>query len=470
MMPKPRQRRTSHPRPNASRLPLWILAVLLAAAALSWPPTATADTSSEIGAILARHQIDTSATGVFVWDLDAARPVYTWNDDEEFAPASNMKLVTSAAALMNWGADHRLATELYLPDVRITDGVLPGDLYLRGLGDPSLSTRDYQRQDLGFSTASLEAFVRGLRARGVHTISGRVLGDESWFDDERTVSTWKPGLETQCGPLSALSGNGGVHDDQRVDSPATYSAQLLTTALRKAGITIEGRPGTGEAPAEAKLLQQQSSAPLRVLLRHMNKESDNLFAEVLLKGLGRDFQDLGATSVGTLLSAATLASVGAPSDTYVVQDGSGLSYGNRLTPYVIVQLLGAMRQRPDFDVFYDSLAIAGKDGTLAERMRGTAAAENARAKTGTLNVATSLSGYVTSANGHLVAFSILMAGDPLDWVNSTGAQDKIVAALAETRLPGKRQLRVTPGLRQAVASSVTAGHTAGRALRPGVQP
>lgn len=431
---------------------------------------ATADISSEIGSILAQQQIDASATGIFVWDLDAARPVYTWNDDEQFAPASNMKLVTSAAALINWGADHRLATELYLPDVRITDGVLPGDLYLRGLGDPSLSTRDYQRQDLGFSTASLEAFARGLRARGVHTISGRVVGDESWFDDERTVSTWKPGLETQCGPISALSGNGGVHNDERVDSPATYSAQLLTTALRKAGITIEGKPGAGEAPAEVKLLQQQSSAPLRVLLRHMNKESDNLFAEVLLKGLGRDFQDVGATSVGTLLSAATLASVSAPSYTHVVEDGSGLSYGNRLTPHIIVQLLGAMRQRPDFDVFYDSLAIAGKDGTLTERMRGTAAADNARAKTGTLNVATGLSGYVTSANDHLVAFSILMAGDPIDWVRSTGAQDRIVAALAETRLPGKRQLRVTPRLRQSVASSVTAGHTAGSALQPGVQP
>lgn len=470
MMTTPRQRRPSHPRPIAGRLPLWTLALLLAAAALSWPSIATADISSEIGAILAQQQIDASATGIFVWDLDAARPVYTWNDDEQFAPASNMKLVTSAAALISWGADHRLATELYLPDVRITDGVLPGDLYLRGLGDPSLSTRDYQRRDLGFSTASLEAFARGLRARGVHTISGRVVGDESWFDDERTVSTWKPGLETQCGPISALSGNGGVHDDERVDSPATYSAQLLTTALRKAGITIEGEPGVGEAPAEVKLLQQQSSAPLRVLLRHMNKESDNLFAEVLLKGLGRDFQDVGATSVGTLLSAATLASVSAPSYSHVVEDGSGLSYGNRLTPHIIVQLLGAMRQRPDFDVFYDSLAIAGKDGTLTERMRGTAAADNARAKTGTLNVATGLSGYVTSANDHLVAFSILMAGDPIDWVRSTGAQDRIVAALAETRLPGKRQLRVAPRLRQSVASSAAAEHTAGSALQPGVQP
>lgn len=470
MLAGPQQRRPSHPRRAAVRVLLVVLAFVLAAAALSWPSAAAADVSSEVDAILARRQLDTSATGIFIWDLDAARTIYAWNADEQFAPASNMKLVTTATALINWGADHRFTTELYMPDIRVVSGVLPGDLYLRGLGDPSLSTRAYQRNELRFATGSLEAFARSLGALGVHTVSGRVLGDESWFDRERIVSTWGSGLVAACGPLSALSGNGGLLDDERVDAPATYAARLLTTALRKSGIAVEGKPGAGEVPAGAKLLQQQSSAPLRVLLARINKESDNFFAETLLKGLGKDFQDLGATDAGVLLSAATLATMDVPARAYVVLDGSGLSYGDRLTPHAIVQLLGAMRQRPDFGAFYDSLAIAGKDGTLKQRMRNTTAAGNARAKTGSLSIATSLSGYVKSGNDHLVAFSILMNGDPIDWGRTNKAQDEIVAALAEARLSGKRRLRATPTLRQHLVSSVDAVHTVGSALQPCVQP
>jgi D-alanyl-D-alanine carboxypeptidase/D-alanyl-D-alanine-endopeptidase (penicillin-binding protein 4) len=431
---------------------------------------ATADISSEIGSILAQQQIDASATGIFVWDLDAARPVYTWNDDERFAPASNMKLVTTAAALTSWGADHRFTTWLYIGGDRIIDGVLAGDLYLRGGGDPSLSTRSYQRDELGLKTASFETFARGLRAIGVHTVSGRVRGDESWFDEERRVSVWEPGFEEWCGPLSALSGNEGLHDGDPVDAPATYSAELLTKALRNAGIKIKGEPRTGEVPASALLIQRQSSAPLRVLLKRQNKESDNLFAETLLKGLGKDFRNLGATDAGVLVSSATLATMDIAADSYVIQDGSGLSYGDRLTPYAIVRLLGAMYQRPDFGVFYDSLAIAGKDGTLESRMRESAAAGNARAKTGTLNIATGLSGYVRSANDHLVAFSILVAGEPVDYESAKRAHDEIVVALAEAHLTGKRIRRVSPMLRQQLASSISPVPTVGRALQPCVQP
>jgi D-alanyl-D-alanine carboxypeptidase/D-alanyl-D-alanine-endopeptidase (penicillin-binding protein 4) len=297
-----------------------------------------------------------------------------------------------------------------------------------------------------------------------------VIGDESWFDEERRVSEWKPGLEVWCGPLSALSGNEGLHDGDPVDDPATYSAKLLTKALRKAGITIKGKPASGQVPAGALLIQRQFSAPLRALLKRQNKESDNLFAETILKGLGKDFQNLGSTDAGVLVSGATLATLDIPADTYVIQDGSGLSYGDRLTPYAIVRLLGAMYQRPDFNVFYDSLAIAGKDGTLESRMRDSVAAGNARAKTGTLNVATSLSGYVRSANDHQVAFSILVASDPIDVERANKAQDEIVVALAEAHLTGKRVLRVTPMLRQRPASSVAPVHTVGRALQPCVQP
>ena len=141
-----------------------------------------------------------------------------------------------------------------------------------------------------------------------------------------------------------------------------------------------------------------------------------------------------------------------------------------MTAEGLVEVLGAMRQRDDFDDFYDSLAIAGKDGTLDDRMRGTAAAGNAHAKTGTLNVAICLSGYVTSANDHLVAFAILINGGSVDWGKATEAQDKIVVALAKASLPGEPVLAVTPVLRQHSVSAVETVHGVGGDLKPGVQP
>jgi D-alanyl-D-alanine carboxypeptidase/D-alanyl-D-alanine-endopeptidase (penicillin-binding protein 4) len=165
--------------------------------------------------------------------------------------------------------------------------------------------------------------------------------------------------------------------------------------------------------------------------------------------------------------------MGVKTGTYVIQDGSGLSYGNKLTAAGITEVLGAMRQRDDFDVYYDSLAVAGEDGTAEDRMRGTRAAGNARVKTGTLNVACSLSGYVHSANDHLVAFSILMNGGSVgtsDWDRATKTQDTIVAALAKAKLPGEPVLTVTPVLRDFSLSAVEPVHGVGGRLKPGVQP
>ncbi len=207
-------------------------------------------------------------------------------------------------------------------------------------------------------------------------------------------------------------------------------------------------------------------------MKHMNKESDNFFAEVLLKGLGKDFYGEGSTAAGTQASEAALRACGLEAGTYVIQDGSGLSYGNRLTAKGIVQLLGAMRRRDDFDVFYDSLAIAGEDGSLEDRMQGTAAAGNAHAKTGTLNIAVCLSGYVESANDHLVAFSMLINGSSVDWMRATagagrrrrGPRQRLAAGRAraggDSRPPparrvslrdGSRRWRRPPGRRRAIA-------------------
>ena len=445
--------------------------VALAVAGVGLPPTpATASVTMRISAILHKHGVAGSSTGVYLWDFDAARQVFASHADTRLAPASNMKLVTTSSALGGWGAEHRFKTELYGPDVPVYGGVLYGDLYLKGFGDPSLSTLSYQRQVLHLATASFESFAKRLRTLKVRKVKGRVLGDESWFDKRRIGPSWQASLQLESGRLSALSGNESLDDGNRVKDPATYAAKLLTEALRAKGIKVTGKPGAGKVPETARLLKQQFSAPLRLLLKRMNKESDNFFAETLLKGLGRDFSEEGSTPAGLKVSRAVLAAIGLDPASYRLLDGSGLSYGNRLTARDLVRIIGAARQTPSYDVFYDALAIAGVDGTLEHRMRGTAAAGNAHAKTGTLDIAVCLSGYVTSANDRQVGYSILVNGGSVSWGDATGAQDDIVELLAATSLSGARQVRVSPTLRQHPLSALEAVNPVGRYLQAVVQP
>jgi D-alanyl-D-alanine carboxypeptidase len=445
-------------------------AALAAAGTGLRPAPAAASVSSAISSILQKHHVAGGSTGVYVWDFDAAQQVFASHADTPLAPASNMKLVTTSSALDSWGPEHRFKTALYGPDVPVYGGVLYGDLYLKGFGDPSLSTLSYQRKVLHLTTASFESFAKRLRTLKIRKVKGRVLGDESWFDKKRTGASWKPGLQLECGPLSALSGNESLDEGNRVKDPATYAAKLLTEALRTKGIKVTGKPGAGNVPETARLLKQQFSAPLRVLLKHMDKYSDNFFAEIMLKGLGKDFFEEGSTQAGLEVSRANLAAIGLDPASYRLLDGCGLSYEDRLTARGLARILGAARQQFDFDDYYDALAIAGEDGTLEDRMRGTAAAGNAHAKTGTLNIAVCLSGYVKSADDRLVGYAILVNGGSVSWANATTAQDDIVEMLAATSLSGARQIRVTPVLRQHPLSALGAVNPVGSYLQAVVQP
>lgn len=458
--------------PLRALLAALLLALTIVAAGL--PATASAGAADAVARALDKGGFGGAGTGVYVWDLDAALPVYEQNAGDQLIPASNLKLVTTAAALLGWGRDHRFITELYVPDAAVSaGGVLEGDVYLLGYGDPSLSTRSYQHKVLGMTTASFETFAKALKREGVRKIRGSVRGDASWFDKLETVPAWQSGLQLECGPLSALSGDEGLRDGNRVEAPAAWAARLLTDACRKAGVKVAGKPGTGAVPPGARLLKRQYSVALPSILKHMNQESDNFFAEMLLKGLGKYFYGEGSTEAGVRVSRDALYALGIPGGTSVIEDGSGLSYGNRLTAAGIAEVLGEMRRRDDFDAYYDSLAVAGEDGTVDDRMRGTAAAGNARVKTGTLDVACCLSGYVESANDHLVAFAILMNGGSVGtsrWEEATRTQDAVVAALARAELPGEPVLAVTPALRAFSPSAVEPVHGVGGCLKPGVQP
>jgi D-alanyl-D-alanine carboxypeptidase/D-alanyl-D-alanine-endopeptidase (penicillin-binding protein 4) len=411
-----------------------ILLCLLLAVLLAAPPVASATIQTRITSILNVYHLAGQGTGVRVFDLGAGRAVYARNTTARLRPASNMKLVTSAAALARWGPYHVFKTELYVPaagpDV---NGVLHGNVYVKGYGDPSLSTPWFQRHVLHITTSSVTGFVRALQALGVTKIAGHVAGDDSYFDTQRSVANWRPGMTEWCGPLSALSVNEGYFRGSRVANPPLFAARTVTRFLEDAGIDVVLTPVARRVPGTATLAHTEYSAPLAVIVAAMNKPSDNFFAEELTKGLGKAFGRGGTTAAGTEVAGAFLRSLGISSSDFRLRDGSGLSYEDGLTARCVSLLLRRAAGSGWFRYYLGSLPIAGRDGTLEDRMRGTAAQGNLRAKTGTLNVSSCLSGYVTNARGRRLIFSILMNGAPLNTYTARLAQDAIGVALAKSR-------------------------------------
>jgi serine-type D-Ala-D-Ala carboxypeptidase/endopeptidase (penicillin-binding protein 4) len=413
-----------------------LAALLLTVLAAALPATAGAATIGErITAILRDNGVARASTSVMVYDRTAARTLYGWNSGTLLAPASNEKLVTSSTALVRWGADHRFRTSLFFSTpLKTGQTTLFGDVYLKGYGDPAFSTVSYQQNALGIRTGSIQEFVAYLKGLGVKKIAGRVYGDATWFDAQRVVSSWTPNLYLYCGPLSGLSLNENWYGGERVADPPLHVARRFTTILENNGIAVVGAARAGKVPSGARAMHTVYSAPLSTILKVIDKDSDNFFAEMLLKGLGRDVYAEGSTAAGLRVARETLAALGVPSDTYRPYDGSGLSYSDRLSARGVVRLLRAMRLREDWSTFRASLAIAGVDGTLSARMRGTPAAGNFRGKTGTLRISCCLSGVVTSADGHQVFVAMLMNGNPVNVYAARRAQDQIAVALARADL------------------------------------
>ena len=225
-----------------------VLLCLLLLVLLAAPPVAAATIQTRITSILGTYHLAGYGTGVRVYDLDAGRAVYARHLTARLRPASNMKLITSATALAGWGADHAFKTELYVPAAGPdANGILHGNVYLKGYGDPSLSTPWFQRNVLHITTSSVTDFVTALQALGVTKVAGHVVGDDSYFDTQRSVANWRPGMTEWCGPLSALSLNEGYSKGSRVANPPLFVARTVTRLLEEAGIDVVlaagGAPG-----------------------------------------------------------------------------------------------------------------------------------------------------------------------------------------------------------------------------------
>lgn len=407
------------------------LALLLVALLALLPATAAAQNEPLLVKRLTRQmRLAGAHAGAYVArvDLDGARPVFRWREDTPRILASNTKLFTTSAALARFGREGTLGTEVLGRGELDVEGVYRGNLYLRGGGDPTFGSRRFTRRSYG-GGATVQDLAALLADAGIERVTGRVVGDETAFDSLRGGPDSGYGTSIWVGPLSALSYNRGLFTEGGRGfqaNPPAFAAARLDDALEARHIRVRLKPRAGATPAGTNVLASVDSPPMEHIIRLTNKPSDNFFAETLLKDLALEAKGRGTTRAGTRVAMSFARRLGARS---TLVDGSGLARGNRASPAAVVRLLTAMHERDDFDPFVDSLPIAGRDGTLFDRMRRGPARSRCVGKTGTLSNVSALSGYCETVSGNDYAYSILMNG-----VYPTSArrlQDQMLGAIAK---------------------------------------
>jgi D-alanyl-D-alanine carboxypeptidase/D-alanyl-D-alanine-endopeptidase (penicillin-binding protein 4) len=370
------------------------------------------------------------ADGAYVYDLTSKQALFSERATAMRPPASVEKLYTATTALDLIGATTRLATTVLGVGHMAPDGVWEGSLYLRGGGDPTFGTTSFIRSHYGGVGASVSTLVSQLvKTDGIRSITGSIEGDESYFDSLRGEPSsdyaWDPFLE---GTLSGLAFNRGETGSERgPHAPAAFAARALWGLLKTDGVTIKGSSGAATTPAGAVQLAQVPSPTLTQLLGLMLPPSDNFFAETLVKDLGARYGGAGTTAAGAAVVMKTIAST-LGIHPHVV-DGSGLSEEDKTSPYQVANLLVDLAPTPTGTVLRDSLAVAGRTGTLELRMRDTRAAGNCQGKTGTLTGVSNLVGYCQAADGNTLAFAIFTDGIPIETAHTF--QDNMAITIAD---------------------------------------
>lgn len=480
------------------------------AAALT--PAAAAALHSDIDGLISAPGWRDDAWSVLVMSLEHGDTLFSQSPDLALAPASNVKLFTTAAALYYLGGGFRFNTFL-LADGPIRDGVLHGDLVVYGTGDPTIADR------FGSKNVVWQAFADTLLAAGIHEVRGAVVGDASYFNGPGTGVGWqtsyidaayaapasalsfaeniatleiRPAAETGWRPVVKLIPGGegiGIVNQATtvargatrirafrtdyggpltirgqiarnaepvlrwvpVSDPARYAAAAFREALEKKGVVVTGgvrsavraqdSPITGRtvfAPAfderaPVRVLAIHNSPPLLDIIEVINKKSHNLLAEQVLRAVGRVATGDGSVKGGVkairhmLTHGAGLEEV--TPDQLMLFDGSGLSAQNRVTARSLISLLAFVERSTMWESFWSTLPEAGGRRDGLGRMGRTPAAGNLRAKTGTIKHVSALSGYVTSADGERLAFSIISNNVPSTW-RSKRVEDAIGARLA----------------------------------------
>jgi D-alanyl-D-alanine carboxypeptidase/D-alanyl-D-alanine-endopeptidase (penicillin-binding protein 4) len=368
-------------------------------------------------------------SGGYVYDMTSGQTLFSERAQDRRAPASVEKLYTATTALERWGPTAQLETTVLGTGHLAAGGVWEGNLYLHGGGDPTFGTESFIRSHYGGVGTSVSTLAEQLaHTDGIHRVTGTVEGDESYFDSLRGEPSsgyaWDPFLE---GTMSALAFNRGeTGSETGPHAPAAYAARQLRAALRAEGIAVPRGGGAATTPAGAVRLAAVRSPTIAQLLSLTLPPSDNFFAETLLKGLGARFGGAGTTAAGAHVVRETIAELGLRPQ---VVDGSGLSTEDQTSPYEVVTLLDELAHTPLGTVLRGDLAVAGRTGTLSERMRGTAAEGRCEGKTGTLTGVSNLVGYCTATGGDELAFAFFTDG--LELAAAHTLQDNMAITLAD---------------------------------------
>ncbi len=416
--------------------------------------------------------------------------LFSFNPGKLFLPASTAKIFTTAAALDGLGPGYRFRTALYAAPRTKRDGTLLSNLYVRGYGDPSLDREGIDR----IATAVASAGVRRVEGRLVVDTSyfdEVPLGPGwMWDDEEEPFSAQvsalsyhenvadiaiapgpEPGapvqvhVEPEGHPLlvrvRATTGPPGsrshvqvhrlrgrntvivsgsmaldgpaVRTRRTVEGPHLFAARALALALERAGVQLaRARPVVGRTPPGVRELAVEASQPLPLVLTVMNWRDHSLYAEQVIKALGAQQLGQGSWPAGTAVVRDFLARHGvAEGPCPVLADGSGLSRYNLIAPEHVVRLLEAMHRHEARNYFWGSLAVAGQEGILADRLVGTPLAGNLVGIAGAMQGVSAFSGYLMARSGHVVAFSMLTNGFVGDPGPIQRAEDRVVLALWE---------------------------------------
>jgi len=456
--------------------------------------------------------------GVLIQSADTGEVIFSQNEEKSFVPASNMKLFTTAVALLKLGPEFRYQTRLYGLGEVDDEGTLQGSLLIEGSGDPTISGRFMD----GRITATFEAWAESLISRGIRKVAGDIIGDDDIFDDQSLGPGWAWDYQTDwyAAQISGLSFNDNCVDisivpgeeigdlaqvelnpvtsyvtinntlrtclhswEQEmkfwrhpgsnqvdltgsialegkgyegwitVDNPTLFAATVFKEVLMARGIQVAGQAlDVDEVDPESVANHHQNwppvatltSPPMTEIIKVVNKRSQNYYAEQLLKTLGAVFTGKGSFAGGVEVVKETLAEVGISPGQFIMVDGSGLSRHNFCSPRQIVTLLSTMARHSSFTYFRDSLPIAGVDGTIGLRMRGTTAQEKTWAKTGYVDRVRALSGYVYSLDGELIIFSMIVNNYSVPTSMAEDVQDRACQMLASFSRRGAFSQRKIP--------------------------
>lgn len=355
------------------------------------------------------------------------------NHTESMIPASNTKLFTSATALELMGGEYLISTKIFVDDDDLSDGTINGNIYIKGYGNPTFTSDD------------LEDLVDELYQGGLRKVTGNVVGDDTYFDEVYSRDDWinDERANVNLPPISALviDRNRTIVRKKRrgryrnyfvnVENPPLYIAKKFHEKLINYGIEVTGKSISGVTPDTA-IAVIESAIELKELIQLINKHSDNFYAECLFKTLGAVYSGKqGNSFFSTQAILNYIEDAGIYSDGTKIVDGSGISRFDQVTAGALVGLLEKMYFNINkFEYFYNSLSIAGIDGTLHKRMIGTAAENNFRGKTGTLNGVSSISGYVTNGNDDDIIICLMFEIKKGGASKYKRIQDRIIETIA----------------------------------------